>query len=200
MLISSFLILTIGLYIFSETNYKIYGIIIISFALNIFANYYKLYNIKESNQMTKWTHKLPLQLYDDLLIIFDFPNQRINKKGGLVIWKKTIKQNIYDEIILKDEEIKKSYSGKIELFCLYLNIIIYIPKNILVKILNNSHNISYNRINYVCTIYTNSIKDGNTILLNILQNVNNNKNINLIKQIEINKEKYNYYINNKIYI
>ena len=143
MLISSFLILTIGLYIFSETNYKIYGIIIISFALNIFANYYKLYNIKESNQMTKWTHKLPLQLYDDLLLNFDFPNQRINKKGGLVIWKKTSKQNIYDEIILKDEEIKKSYSGKIELFCLYLNIIIYIPKNILVKILNNSHNIKF---------------------------------------------------------
>jgi hypothetical protein len=198
MIICSFIILTIGLYIFTETEYKLFGILILGIALNIFANYYKLYNLKESNQMTKWLHPLPLQIYDDLVITYNVPTYRLNKKGGLVIWNKSLKQSIYDEIILRDEEISNSNNG-LHYFCLYLNINIYIPSKILSKIYNISTRINYNRINYMLTIHTYSIKDGNKLLLQILQIINNNKEDDLIKQIKINKTKYNYQLDSKIY-
>lgn len=193
MIVSSFIVLTLGLFIFSETKYKILGLVILAFALNIFANYYKIYNIKESNQMTKWKYILPLKIYDDLVLLYNYPDYRVNKKGGLVIWKKSLKQNLYDEIILRDEEIKNSNNNDPQLFCLYLNIIIYIPSKLLTKILNISTRLNYNRINYMLTINTYSIQDGNKLLLKILQILNNNKNSNLLKQINFNK------INNKIY-
>lgn len=199
MIISSFIIFTIGLYVFSETKYKIVGIVILCIALNIFANYYKLYNLKESNQMSKWTHVLPLKLYDDLVTLYNFPDYRINKKGGLVIWNKSQKQSIYDEIILRDEEIQNSNNNDPRLFCLYLNIIIYIPPKILSKILNISTRINYNRINYMITINTYSIKVGNKLLLQILQIINNNKNNDLLTQIKLNINNYKLNLEQKVY-
>lgn len=199
MIISSFIIFTIGLYVFSETKYKIAGIVILCIALNIFANYYKLYNIKESNQMSKWIHVSPLKLYDDLTTLYNFPDYRINKKGGLVIWNKSSKQQIYDEIILRDEEIQNSNNNDPRLFCLYLNILIYIPKKLLSKILDISTRINYNRINYILTINTYSIKDGDKLLLQILQIINNNKTDNLLQQIKLNKNNNKLYLERKVY-
>lgn len=189
MILTGILIISLGLFIFSETKYKIIGIIIISIGLNFFANYYKLQNIKESTQMTNWKHTLPLKIYEDLKTGIGVPNTRINKENGFVVWLKNNKQQIYDEIILKDEEIQNDDNG-MELLCLYLSTKLYIPPKLLHKILNISHRISYNKGKYMITIHTNSINTSNKILLQVLQTVHNNKLANLKKQLELNKDSF----------
>lgn len=198
MILTGILIIALGLFVFSETKYKIFGIIIISIGLNFFANYYKLQNLKESNQMTNWKHTLPLKLYEDLKSKYDMPIIRINKKDGFVIWKKNSKQPIYDEILLKDEEIQND-DEKMELLCLYLNIKLYIPPKLLNKILNVSHRISYNKGKYIMTIHTNSINAGNKILLKVFQLIHKNKITSLKKQIEINKSNHKLDMENTNY-
>lgn len=198
MILTGILIIAAGLFVFSETKYKILGIIIISIGLNFFANYYKLQNLKESNQMTNWTHTLPLKLYEDLKLKYDMPIIRVNKKDGFVIWKKNSKQIIYDEILLRDEEIKND-DDEMELLCLYLNIKLYIPPKLLNQILNVSHRISYNKGKYMMTIHTNSINTGNKILSKVFQLIHKNKITNLKNQININKSKYKLYMENTNY-
>ena len=189
MILTGILIISLGLFIFSETKYKIIGIIIISIGLNFFANYYKLQNIKESTQMTNWKRTSPLKIYEDLKTTIGIPTTRVNKEKGFVVWLKNNKQQIYDEIILKDEEIQNDDNG-MEVLSLYLSTKLYIPPKLLYKILNISHRISYNKGKYMITIHTNSINTSNKILLQVLQTIHNNKLTNLKKQLELNKDSY----------
>tara|TARA_Y100001954_G_C15779949_1_gene589242 strand:+ start:110 stop:709 length:600 start_codon:yes stop_codon:yes gene_type:complete len=193
MILTGILIIGLGLFIFSDTPFKILGIIIISVGLNFFANYYKLQNIKESNQMTNWKHTLPLKIYEDLKTDFGIPLFRINKENGLAIWKKSHKQKTYDEIILRDEEINNS-DDRMEQFCLYLYAKLYIPPKQLAKVLNLSNRISYNKGKFMVLIFTNSVEEGNKILLQITQLVNNNKIKELPKQLILNHKNFKVFL------
>ena len=109
MILTSTILIIIALYIFSETPYKIISIILIAFSMHLIAKYYKLTNIRDSTQMTNWTHVNALKMYDNIVEKHGLPILNINKQNGMAIWNKTSKnQLIYDEIILRDEEIINS--------------------------------------------------------------------------------------------
>lgn len=190
MILTGILIISFGLYIFAETDYKIAGIVVLSIGLNCFATYYKLQNIEQSNQMTNWKNRVALISFENLKTEFDMPLIRVNQPNGLAMWRKTTKQNIYDEIIVKDEEVILIENNKIQQICTYFIIKIYIPPNKLDEILKLSKKINYNRINYLLTIFTTDITDSNKLFLQILNNVNKFKNQNLEKQIKLNLTKY----------
>lgn len=193
MILTGILIIAFGLYIFAETNYKIIGIILISMGLNCFTNYYKLQNIKLSNQMTTWKNKIALVAFEELKKKYDMPLIRVNQPNGMVIWNKTSKQKIYDEIILKDENVALiDYSNKhnINYICKYFVVKLYIPADKLDSILKLSVKLSYNKVKYLLTIFTFDISDSNKLLLKILQIVNSNKLNNLEKQLKFNLMKF----------
>ena len=195
MILTGILIISISLYIFSETEYKFFGIILLGIGLNCFTTYYKLQNIKESNQMTKWKNKLALVSFENLKKEFDMPTYRLNQENGLAIWNKTSKQKIYDEILIKDEDvvlIDKKQKHHIHNICTYFKIKIYIPSKNLNEILQMSSKISYNKIKYMVTIYTTDINNSNKLLLEILKKVNSSKNSDLIKKIKFNFNKFKF--------
>lgn len=199
MILSGILIIIFGLFIFAETKYKIIGLIIMSIGLNFFADYYKYQNIKESNQMTNWKHVLPLKVYEDVKTKYGVPHFRINKENGLVIWNKSEKQQIYDEIILRDEEINNSDNG-IQQLCLYLNVKLYIPPKMLCKVFELSHRLSYNKGKLMLQVHTNSVDHANKLVLKVMQMIHKNKIKNIDKQIQINKKLFKFELEAHRYI
>ena len=200
MILTGIILIIIALYIFTETPYKIGAVVLIGYALHLITNFYKLKSIRDSTQMTNWTHINSLKIYDKIVEKHSLPNLNINKENGLAIWNKTSKnQTIYDEIILKDEEIKNT-NIKMNLYSLYLYIKIYIPPNELDNILKLDTRLSYNKPKFTLCIFTNSL-DNDKLILNILQLIHPNikKLTNITKFIHYNQDFYKHQINSDKY-
>ena len=170
MILTSIILIIIALYIFSETPYKIAAIVLIAFAMHLTAKYYKLTNIRDSTQMTNWTRVNALKMYDTVVEKHGLPILNINKQNGLAIWNKTSKnQLIYDEIIIRDEEIINS-DIQMSSYSLYLYIKMYIPPDKLNDILKMDIRLSYNKPKFTLCIFTNTL-DNDKLILNILRKI-----------------------------
>lgn len=199
--ITGLIFIIIGLYIFSELNRKIIGIIIIGVGLHSITYEYKLKSIHYQEQMTNWKTEQSLKLHSYFKKDFGNPWISINQENGFAIWKKTNKQNIYDKIIVKDSLVQFTINDKNYEHSLHLYIQIYIPSNILNNILNMYKTVSYSKPMYMLHIISDNIKNGNNTLLSILQDIhknqinNNNQSINDL--IKLNKNIYKMYIESK---
>ena len=199
--ITGLIFIIIGLYIFSELNRKIIGIIIIGVGLHSITYQYKLKSIHYQEQMTNWKTEQSLKLHSYFKKDFGNPWISINQENGFAIWKKTNKQNIYDKIIVKDSLVQYSINDKNYEHSLHLYIQIYIPSNMLNNILNMYKTVSYSKPMYMLHIISDNIKNGNNTLLSILQDIhknqinNNNQSINDL--IKLNKNIYKMYIESK---
>ena len=200
MILTGIILIIIALYIFTETTYKIGAVILIGVALQFITNYYKLQSIRDSTQMTNWTQVNSLKLYDKIIEKHGLPILNINKSGGLAIWNKNSKnQLIYDEIILRDEDIKNA-NIKMNIYSVYLYIKIYIPPNKLNEILNLDVRLSYNKPKFTLCIFSNSIEN-NELILNILKIIHPEykKLTDISKFIKVNKNTYKHQLESYTY-
>ena len=199
--ITGLIFIIFGLYIFSELNRKIIGILIIGVGLHSITYQYKLKSIHYQEQMTNWKTEQSLKLHSYFKKDFGNPWISINQENGFAIWKKTNKQNIYDKIIVKDSLVQFTINDKNYEYSLHLYIQIYIPSSILNNILNMYKTVSYSKPMYMLHIISDNIKNGNNTLLLILKDIHknniNNENQSLNNLIKLNKFIYKMNIESK---
>lgn len=195
--ITGLIFIIVGLYIFSELNRKILGLLIISISLHLFIYKYKLNSIYNQEQMTNWKNEASLKLHAYLKKDFGSHWIGVNKENGFAIWKKSKSQLIYDKIIVKDEIIQYEYENKKYENNLHLYVHIYIPLKYLTDILNKYANVSYIKPTFTLYIICKDMKNGNEILLKILKQIHLNNYNNIINLLKLNRLTYKEYIESK---
>ena len=77
-----------------------------------------------THELSNWIHQGPRNVYDFLVKSLGKPTHLSNKQGGIVIWQK--KDDIFEEHILRDEEVKHAYpSPHVDFF--YSTIKFHVP-------------------------------------------------------------------------
>lgn len=142
--------------------------------------------------INNWKHKYPKQFYPKALKLFGKPTFIANVPNGYVYWKKA-GNSLFDEHILKDEEIKHCVPGKhIDFF--YSSIKCYVPTEKRIDVLSISGSINYDGLTKLLTARCASIEANIATLYLGMCVANNIMPIKHVKQ----KGLYGKYINGRM--
>ena len=121
--------------------------IIILLAIAVFLLWFFVYrNVRTRSGIDQFTKKLPKERYPDLVAEFGKPDDHAN---GIIYWYN--KKELYNRIVLKDEEILHCKPAKHYDF-LYSTISVYIPRDVVCEIMKISKSIYYDQLKRELTV------------------------------------------------